>query len=114
MKPILPTLKERKRYILFKIYCKKELDKEKVAEQVLKACLQFLGELGVADGGIHFLPETWNKKNQTGIIRCGHKWADKTRAALSLVKEIDGEKAKIECLRVSGVINKLRGRKTKS
>jgi len=108
VKPILPTLKERKRYILFKITSNYEINTEKVSAQVTKACLQFLGELGVADGGIQFLKETWNKKEKTGIIRCGHKFVDKTKAALALVKDIDGKKAKITCLKVSGVINKMK------
>ena len=105
MKPLLPSLKERKRYILIRTDNKIER-KEEVAELVAKAGSQFLGEFEMAKAGIQFLPETWDKETNTGIIRVGHKHADTLRAALALVKEV-----KVECLRVSGSLKKLKGGK---
>jgi RNase P/RNase MRP subunit POP5 len=102
MKPLLPSLKERKRYILIRISGNIE-KKDEVAELVAKAGLQFLGEFEMAKAGIQFLSETWNKKEKTGIIRVGHKHTDALRAALALTKP------KIECLKVSGSLKKLKG-----
>ena len=106
MKPLSPTLKERKRYILIKIISEKELEKEDVSELVAKAGLQFLGELGMAKSGLQFLPETW--KQNKGIIRVGHKYVNETKAALAFVKEFKGDKITITSLRVSGSIGKLK------
>ena len=108
MKVISPTLKERKRYILFKIHSDEEINKEIVAKQCTEACLRFLGEFGCADAGVQMLPETWNKKTKTGIIKTGHKWVDQTKSALILIKEINGKKAVVSTISTSGSINKLK------
>jgi len=101
MKPLSPSLKERKRYILIRVSGIER--KEEVAELVAKASSQFLGEFEMAKAGIQFLPETWDKKTRTGIIRVGHKHVDQLRAALALMKE-----AKVETLRTSGSLKKLK------
>ena len=106
MKPLLPTLKERKRYILFELTSEKKIEKKIVGEQVRKACLQFLGELGMARAGVQFLPETYN--NGKGIIRVGHKYVDEVKAALALVSKIDGKKASFNISKVSGIIDRLK------
>jgi ribonuclease P/MRP protein subunit POP5 len=108
MKVIRPTLKERKRYILFKVHSDKEVHKDEVVEQCTTACLRFLGELGCAEAGVQFLPETWNMKNQTGIIKTGHKFVDKTKASLALIKEIGEKKATVSTVLTSGSLNKIK------
>ena len=108
MKPLLPALKERKRYISFRVLCEKKLGKEVVSKYINQVCLQFLGELGMAKAGIRFLPENWNTKNQTGIIRVGHKYVDETKASLVLLKEIEEKRATINCIKVSGSIGKVK------
>ena len=107
MKPLLPSLKERKRYILIRITGEIERKRE-VAELVAKAGSQFLGEFNMAKAGVQFLPETWNVNKKEGIIRVGHKYADELRAALALVKEYEGRKVKVESLKVSGSLKKLK------
>lgn len=104
MKPILPSLKERKRYILFHVISNTRVSEKDISKCVFQACLQFLGELGMAKAGIQFLPETWDIDKQTGVIRAGHKFVDHAKAALALIKDISGEKAIIRCLKVSGTI----------
>ena len=106
MKPLLPVLKERKRYILFEVKSKTNIENVDVKKQVTKACLQFLGELGVAKSGVRYLPE--NYKNGKGIIRVGHKHVDEVKAALALITEIGGQKASVNVLKVSGVIDKVK------
>ncbi len=108
MKPLLPTLKERKRYILFEVNPKIGVEKEEVKKQVTKACLQFLGELGMAKAGIQFLPETYKKSSGKGVIRVGHKHVDETKAALALIKEINGKKVSFNALKVSGLLDKVK------
>ena len=114
MKVISPTLKERKRYILFKIHSNQEIEKETVAKQCTEACLRFLGEFGCAEAGVQFLPETWDRKTKTGIIRTGHKWVDQTKSALILIKQIGGKKATVSTILTSGSLNKLKQTRNKS
>jgi ribonuclease P/MRP protein subunit POP5 len=111
MKVISPTLKERKRYILFKIHSDKKIDKEIALRQCTEACLRFLGEYGCAEAGVQMLPETWDKEAQTGIIKTSHKWVDQTKSAIMLIKEIDGQKTTVSTLLTSGSINNLKGKR---
>jgi len=109
MKPLLPTLKERKRYILIKIQNGQgETRKGDIVEAVAKAGLLFIGELGMAKAGMQFLPETYDPKTKTGVVRVNHKFVDETKASLALVKEISGKKATITSMKTSGIITKLR------
>jgi ribonuclease P/MRP protein subunit POP5 len=111
LKVISPTLKERKRYILFKIHSDTEISKDTIAKQCTEACLRFLGEFGCAEAGVQFLPETWDKKTQTGIIKTGHKWVDQTKSALILIKEINGKKTTLSTISTSGTIDKVKGKR---
>ncbi len=108
MKSLLPTLKERKRYILFQVISTKEFEKDNISQAVHDACLRFLGELGMAKAGIQFLPESWNKKTQTGIIRVEHNYVDHVKASLATLQEIGGQRATFSCVKVSGAIDKVK------
>lgn len=104
MKPIKPSSKERKRYILFKLKSNTKVEKNDVQKLVIQAGLQFLGELGMARSGLQFLPKTWNKTNMTGIIKTGHKFVNETKAALALIRG----KIAVSTIRTSGSIDKLK------
>lgn len=108
MKTLQPSLKERKRYILIKVISEFDVEKEKLFDSVAKAGLQFLGELGMAKAGLQILPETYDQKNKTFIVRTGHKFVNETKSALILIKEIDGRKVTLKSVRVSGVVDKLK------
>lgn len=103
MRPLLPSLKERKHYILFKVKSTKQRNKKEISDIVTKACLSFLGEFGYSKAGVTFLKETWNQKEQKGIIAVNSKWVNHVKVALSLIK-----KAKIETLKTSGLLNKVK------
>ena len=108
MKPLLPVLKERKRYILFEVKSKNKIENADVKKQVMKACLQFLGELGMAKTGIQFLPETYNKETGRGIIRVGHRYVDEVKSALALITHVGNQEVSFNTLKVSGVIDKVK------
>ena len=107
MKTFPSTKQERKRYILIKIEGF-EAEKEIVQKLVIQAGLQFLGELGMARAGLQVVEDTWEPKNNTVIVRVGHKYVDDAKAAFALVKEFEGKKVQIHSLKVSGEINKLK------
>lgn len=99
LKPILPSLKERKRYIVFEVVSATTQSFETIKEKINKALLAFLGELGCAKAGIIVLNE-W--KNNRGIIKVNNKEVDKVKAALTLIKN----SILIKCIYVTGLLNK--------
>jgi len=102
MKTIPSSAKERKRYIRIKVDADWKVEKEDVSRLVIQAGLQFLGELNMARAGIQLLPETW--KDNTAVLRVGHKYVDETKTALALIKESEGKKITISATKVSGTI----------
>jgi len=108
MKPILPSLKENKRYLLFRIISEGAIDKSLCADAVQQATLRLLGELGCARAGITFLRETYKPNEKTGIIRVNTKYVDEVKVALASIREIDKQRATFDVVKISGNVGKLK------
>lgn len=107
IKPMLPSLREKKRYLAFEIISKNRITGfSAVGRAVRESCLAFLGELGMSKAGIMVLGDKWNADKQRGIIRVDRKYVDHTKVALALIKKIDSEKVIVRSIGVSGMINK--------
>ncbi|MEK6952339.1 MAG: Rpp14/Pop5 family protein [Nanoarchaeota archaeon] len=94
IKNLLPSLKERKRYILYKT--NKKMDKEDI-DSSLKS---FMGELGIAKSGLKFIKH----ENEKGIIQVNHKFVDEVKTGLALIYRPD---LMIRTVRVSGTLKNL-------
>jgi len=106
MRTLLPTLKEKKRYLLFRILSKNSISKSQCEEAIQETLLKVLGELNCARAGIMFFGE--NYKDNTGIIRVGTQYVNDVKLALATIKKISGEIVTIEVIKVSGMIGKLK------
>jgi ribonuclease P/MRP protein subunit POP5 len=108
MKPLLPSLKEKKRYIVFEIISEKKLSEKIILDEIEKKILSFLGELGIAKSGFVLLKDMM-KKNK-GIIRTNLKYQDEVKMALSLIKNIGKEKVIVNVVGVSGILKKAKSK----
>ncbi|MEM2874229.1 MAG: Rpp14/Pop5 family protein [Candidatus Nanoarchaeia archaeon] len=106
LKPIPPTTRERKRYLLVKVEANVPVEIRELENALINGCLQFLGELGVAKAGILVMADTWN--GETIIIKTGHKFVDETKTAISLINSINNKKVRLSIIKVSGTIAKLK------
>ena len=107
IKPILPTLREKKRYLAFEILSKSKIkDFSSVSSAIWASSLSFLGELGAAKAGIWVLADKYNPEKQRGIIRVNHKHVDGLKASLALVRQIEGNDAIVRSITVSGILRK--------
>ncbi len=97
MKPLKPSMKEKKRYLLIK----GEKDIKKTKEIVYKAVLDFIGVLGAAKAGINWVKIQGLEKN-LGVLSINRESLNQVRASLCVCPE------KIEILRVSGTIKGLK------
>ncbi len=104
MKPLLPSLKEKKRYLAFEVISKKALGNIHITNQISEACLRFLGAKGVAEAGVIFLK--YDKEKQRGLIRVNNKYIHNLKTALALISEIDKNEVIIRGIGVSGILNK--------
>ena len=107
IKPLQPSLREKKRYLALKVISEANIGQFKPVEvAILKESLSFLGVSGCADAGIMPMADRWNQEDQTAIIRVNNKFVDKVKTALAFVREIDGQEAMIACTKVSGILKK--------
>jgi RNase P/RNase MRP subunit POP5 len=93
MKPLKPSHKEKKRYILIK---GKDANKKTIEEVIL----EFIGVLGFAESSPKFIKDS-NKEVRI-ILSVNRNSVDKIRASFLMSKK------DLEIVRVSGTIKKLR------
>jgi RNase P/RNase MRP subunit POP5 len=90
MKPLIPSHKENKRYLLIRSNSKN------LKEDVEKAILEFAGILGMKKCGLSFI--------QNNVISVNREAVDLIRASLAIYPE------KMEVLKVSGTLKGLAGK----
>lgn len=101
LKSLLPSLREKKRYIAFEVQGERKLELKDAKELIERSIKDFIGDLGSAKAGVLFLKD-W--KNNRGIIKVNSKYVDEIKASLALIKDV-----KVQSLYVSGTIEKVRG-----
>jgi len=102
VKPFPPTLREKRRYIHFKVFGPS--GEKDVQDALSRSVLSLFGEDGYAKANFSIIEYSRGK----GICRCTHDWLDNILVALAFVREIKGEKARISVLGVSGTLKTLR------
>jgi ribonuclease P/MRP protein subunit POP5 len=107
MKAILPTLKQKKRYVAFEVVSREAIQSyDDIKRTILDAGLSFLGELGMAEAGIRIIDDDYDPKAQRGVIKVGHKHVDRLNSALMMVRKIGRHDALIRCVGISGILAK--------
>ncbi len=107
LKPILPSLREKKRYLVFELISKEKVhDISAGSKAIWHYSLQFLGQLGAAKAGIIVLNNKWNPDIQRGILKVSHKHVDAVKAALTFADKIDDKDVIFRSIGVSGILKK--------
>ena len=110
LKTLLPTLKEKKRYLVFEIVSKTPIkDYKDVSEQIMVKSQEFLGVLGMAKAGMQILPK-YNTSMQRGMVKVNHKHVDELKAALTFIDKLNNKEVIIKSVGVSGILKKAEAR----
>ncbi|MDO8556614.1 MAG: Rpp14/Pop5 family protein [Nanoarchaeota archaeon] len=102
MKPLLPTLKENQRYIVYEVLSQTPLTEKEIMHGITQGLKEFLGVLGLATSGAVLMKALMTK----GIIRTNSKHVDHIKAALAYVKHINQQPVVVRSIGVSGLYNK--------
>jgi ribonuclease P/MRP protein subunit POP5 len=102
MKPLLPSLKERKRYIVFEVIARSSMKERDVSDAITQSLHEYIGDLGMAQAGLQFIK--W--KNNKGIARVNHTSADLLKASFTFIRSIKNKKAIVRSLGTSGILIK--------
>ena len=107
MRMILPSLRERKRYVLFQILGTNNLEFSDVSKAILSSARSFLGVKGLSKSAFFVMSKFWDSSSNTGVLRVNRGALDDARSVLLLTKEIKGNPCIVKSNFVSGTLKGL-------
>ncbi|MBI2508052.1 hypothetical protein HYV89_03810 [Candidatus Woesearchaeota archaeon] len=108
MKKLIPSLRERKRYIAFEIDSEHAFDKSNVIKAVDTSCRNFLGEYGYGKAGVMLVDNAVSSNGKRGVVRVNSKYADLVKVSLMMIKEINNNKVALRNVKTSGMLGKVK------
>jgi len=103
---LLPSLRQKKRYLVFEILSEKKFSALEVEQAITQALKDFLGQLGLAQSAPLFIKEKFNQNKQRFILKINHNYTNEAKTALTLIKKIKNQSLILKSLAVSGTIKK--------
>ena len=103
MKPLLPTLREKKRYIAYEVLSDKAVSAAGTSAAITRAVKRLMGELQAGKASPQLLSQ---REGQRGIMKVNREYVNHIRAAFTLITAIDGTPAMVRSTGVSGMLNK--------
>ncbi len=107
MASLLPSLKEKRRYLVFELIAAETIPFKEFKESLFKEIHSFLGRLGQAQAGIELLDD-W--KENKGILKVSSRYLDHLKAVFVLIRKINKTDALVTSIGVSGTLNKARNK----
>jgi ribonuclease P/MRP protein subunit POP5 len=105
-KQLKPSLRERNRYLSFKVVSEKKTDRKAIVDAIWKSHMSLFGEVGASRTSLWIMD--FDENSNMGIAKVNRKSLPEMRATLSLMKEINGGKAAVSVFCVSGTLKKAR------
>jgi len=105
-KTLPPTLRDKRRYVAFRVIGERSLKREEVKKAIGRAALETLGVVGTAKAA-PWLVE-FNEETQEGIIQVNREHVEDVRFAVTLIRNVGGSRVIFRTLGVSGTMKRLR------
>ncbi len=104
----MPTLKERKRYLKFRIETDaSEIPYFELRDVLWNAVMSWIGEKGAGQSNFRIIKNLWNPEKLEGVVSCTPKFVDDIKVALATVQYIGDAKVIFTVTKVSGTIKSL-------
>jgi len=107
-KLLLPVLREKNRYIKFQVISEEPIGYADLEAAIWNTMLDFFGEFGTSKTSMWIIKNLYDKRNQTGVIRCNNKSVPQTIACLGLISRLGDTRVIFKVLKVSGTIKGLK------
>lgn len=104
IKPLQPTLREKKRYIVYQVDSESKINMYEVQNELINQLHQLLGVFQSGEAGI--MPLKFDDKISRGIIRVNHKSVDLIKSCFVMIKSIKDVPVCIRTIGVSGIMKK--------
>lgn len=106
IKPLLPTLREKKRYVVFEVISKLPNSFEAVSRAIQGSILAFIGVKGAAQAGATLLKDKFDHATQEGILKVANLYINDLKGSLALTRAVGSNKVIIRVKGVSGILKK--------
>lgn len=103
-----PALRQKGRYLRFKIRSEEDVELGELVDTVWDKCLSYLGTKETSEADFWVIGNQFNEDKQVGIAKVNREKVDDFRASLALIEEIGDEKVIINVRKVSGSLKKLK------
>ncbi|VVB65566.1 Ribonuclease P protein component 2 [Candidatus Gugararchaeum adminiculabundum] len=110
--PLKPTLREKKRYICFRIDSTKQLHQPEAALLIERAVIHLFGEQGYSEINPRVIE--FDHDSQTGIAKCARNSLEQFKASMALVSNIFGTPGAVRLTGVCATILRLKKKSGKS
>jgi ribonuclease P/MRP protein subunit POP5 len=108
LKILLPTLREKDRYIAFKIISEEPITYSDLESAIWNQLLDFYGEYGMSKTSMWLMKKLWDERSQAGIIRCNNKSVPQIVAGLGLISRLGDVRVIVKILSISGTLKGLK------
>ncbi len=108
-KPLLPTLRTKKRYVVYELISDKDILHEMIVDAIVSSYKECFGIFGVGKAGI-IDTKIYSKEKKRVILKINHKYVEELRAALGMITNINSSKVIIHTIGVSGILRKAKKR----
>lgn len=95
----------RRRYLALKVDSEEQLEPSAVSDAIWNAVLRLFGEVGASQAGLYTVRS--DKESSLIVLKCSHKALPMVRASVASITNVDGKRAAIHVLRVSGTLKAL-------
>jgi ribonuclease P/MRP protein subunit POP5 len=106
MARLKPSEREKKRYIVFEISSGQKISFQLAKNAILDVCLRCIGEFGCQRARIYIIENLYIPEKNRGVLRVTNKSLNEIRAALAMVKCIDGNEVVFQTIGISGILKK--------
>jgi len=99
-----PTLRERRRYILFEVMQERDIDKQELLKAIWNSVYSLHGDVGASESKLGLIEYNKREDIGTGILRCANSKVEEVRASLACIHSVNGLRVGIRVKKISGTI----------
>jgi RNase P/RNase MRP subunit POP5 len=105
LKPLQPTLRQKKRFIRCVVSSKNKIDFKTISENLMEQIISYMGSVEMGKAGVWVLRDKFDFDKQEIILKCSTKSSDKLIGILSLVLFLgNNNPCSVDVKRVSGTL----------
>lgn len=99
-----PSLRERRRYLVFEVISEREIDKRELLSEIWGSMYSLYGDVGASESKLWLIRYNNKKDSGAGILRCAHDKVEEVRAALASIHSVNKARVNIRVTGISGTI----------